>query len=104
MDVRSTYSRSAYPAGLLTFLLGGLAGASIALLFAPQSGRDTRHKVSRRMRDGVDAARDLGNRMVSRGRDIRDEASRTLSEALDSAQRGVTRASDAVRRSTDTTL
>jgi gas vesicle protein len=102
--------RTTYPPSLLTFLLGGLAGASIALLFAPQSGRDTRRSVSRRMRDGVDAARDLGSRVVSRGRDMRDEASRTLSQALDDAERSIDRAErDAplrtdTLRSTDTTL
>ncbi len=96
--------RSTYPTGLLTFLLGSLAGASIALLFAPQSGRDTRRRVGRRMRDGMDAARDLSQRVVSRGRDLRDEASRTLSEALDAAERRTESTLEKVRRSTDTTL
>jgi len=96
--------RSTYPAGLLTGLLGSLAGASIALLFAPQSGRDTRRRVSRTVRDGMDAARDLGQRVVSRGRDLQDEASRTLSEALDTAERGAEGTLERVRRSTDTAL
>jgi gas vesicle protein len=95
--------RSTYPASLITFLLGSLAGASIALLFAPQSGRDTRRTMGRKVRDGVDAARDLGQRVVSRGRDVKDEASRTLSEALDQAERAAERASDA-RFGADTTL
>lgn len=36
-----------YGAGaiLLSFLLGGIVGAGVALLFAPQSGRETRHKI-----------------------------------------------------------
>ena len=96
--------RSTYPAGLLTFLLGGLAGASIALLFAPQAGRETRRTVGRKVRDGMDAARDLSQRVVTRGRDIRDEASRTLSEALDSAERGAESTLERARRGTDTTL
>ncbi len=37
---------------LLAFLAGGMAGAAIALLFAPASGRETREKI----RDGVDEA------------------------------------------------
>jgi gas vesicle protein len=93
-----------YPPNLLTFLLGGLAGASIALLLAPQSGRETRRTVSRRMRSGVDAARDLGSRMVSRGREVGDEASRTLSDALDHAERATLRGEREPLRGTDTTL
>ena len=30
---------------LLSFLLGGVVGAGLALLFAPQSGRETRQKI-----------------------------------------------------------
>lgn len=97
--------RSTYPPSLLTFLLGGLAGASLALLFAPQSGRETRQTMRRRVRDGYGAARELGTRVVSRGRDMRDEASRTLSEALDDAERAVDRVErEAPLRTTDTTL
>ncbi len=39
---------------LLAFLIGGVAGAAIALLYAPASGRETRKKI----RDGVDDAGD----------------------------------------------
>jgi len=39
---------------LLTFLLGGLAGAAIALLWAPASGEETRKKI----REGMDDAGD----------------------------------------------
>lgn len=37
---------------LFAFLLGGLVGAGLAILFAPQSGAETR----RRIRDGVEGA------------------------------------------------
>lgn len=37
---------------LLAFLLGGAAGAAIALLFAPATGKETREKI----REGMDEA------------------------------------------------
>jgi gas vesicle protein len=40
------------------FALGGLAGAAIALLYAPQSGAETRRLVSERARRGADASRE----------------------------------------------
>ncbi|MBQ4278918.1 MAG: YtxH domain-containing protein [Rikenellaceae bacterium] len=36
---------------VLTFIVGALAGASIAMLFAPQSGKDTRKKIKGAMED-----------------------------------------------------
>mgnify|MGYP001583007069 CR=1 FL=1 len=39
---------------LLAFLLGGIAGAAIALLYAPSSGEETRKK----LKDGLDDAGD----------------------------------------------
>jgi gas vesicle protein len=92
--------RSTYPPSLLTFLLGSLAGASLALLFAPQSGRETRQTMSRRVRDGVDAARDLSQRVVHRGRELGDEASRRMSDAIETAERRADRAASALRDET----
>ncbi len=89
--------RSTYSSTLLSFLLGSLAGAGLALLFAPRSGRDTRQAVGRRVRDGVDAALELKDRVVSRGRDLKEEADRTLSEAVDTAERTEERAREPYR-------
>jgi gas vesicle protein len=50
---------------LLAFLVGGVAGAAIALLFAPASGRETREK----LRDGMDEA---GEWTKDRFEDARD--------------------------------
>jgi gas vesicle protein len=100
VDDRST---STYPPNLLTFLLGGLAGASLALLFAPQSGRATRQSMRRHVQDGVDAARDLGQRVTRKGRELAGEGERTMRDALASAERGAERLDQSLR-SSDTTL
>lgn len=46
---------------LLAFVVGGIAGAAVALLFAPATGEETRDFLGQRAREGrekvVDAAR-----------------------------------------------
>ena len=42
---------------LSVFVLGGLIGAGLALLFAPRSGKDTGEKLSDMARDAADRLR-----------------------------------------------
>jgi gas vesicle protein len=95
-EARSFDEHAAYP-HVLTFLLGGLAGASLALLLAPQSGRDTRQAVGRRVRGGVSAARDLKSRIGRRGEELRDRASRAMSDVAEEARSAVDSIEDAAR-------
>jgi gas vesicle protein len=62
------------------FVLGGLAGASLAPLLAPRPGRETRQMVASRIRDGERYAR----RGIERGRKV---VARTVREGKDLAQR-----------------
>jgi gas vesicle protein len=55
---------------LVSFLLGGLTGASLAVLFAPQSGQETRGQIRTRGREVARNSRELGARMKERGRGI----------------------------------
>jgi gas vesicle protein len=41
---------------MLAFLVGAAAGAAVALLFAPASGKDTRDFISEKAREGRDKA------------------------------------------------
>jgi gas vesicle protein len=41
---------------LVAFIAGALAGAAVALLFAPASGDDTREYIGQRAREGRDRA------------------------------------------------
>ena len=52
---------------LVSFLLGGLTGASLAVLFAPQNGEETRGQILERGRDVARSSRALGARMKERG-------------------------------------
>jgi gas vesicle protein len=64
---------------LMAPLLAGLAGAGIALLFAPRSGRDTRHSLQKKaddMRDNLEdnlrQAQQTLEHNISRAQQIRD--------------------------------
>ena len=74
-------NRTTYLSPMLCFLAGGLAGAGVALLLAPQSGKDTRETVRRTLRETDDSARELKDRVVRRGEEIRVEATRRVGAA-----------------------
>jgi gas vesicle protein len=76
MEVRTTYSTE-----LLCFVVGGVTGAALALLWAPQSGKSTRETMGRKLRDTAGSARELKDRLVRGAEEIRDEAGRRLDQA-----------------------
>jgi len=47
---------------LISFLLGGLAGAALAALFAPATGLETRRRIGLGVRDGLEGGRTLARR------------------------------------------
>ena len=63
------------------FFLGGLAGASLALLLAPRPGRETRQRVAARIRDGERFAR----RGIERGRQVVARTMRTTRDLAEGA-------------------
>ena len=65
---------------LLSFLVGSLAGAALAILFAPRSGRETREKLSERIKDGLDHGRDLGSEVAARSQNLQEQAVDFLEE------------------------
>jgi len=72
---------------LASFVLGGLAGATAALLLAPQSGQDSRRAIGRRIRDEVDKGRTAGTRIAGKGRELLDGASSYLGKQVDEQER-----------------
>jgi gas vesicle protein len=51
---------------MLAFMMGAIAGAAVALLFAPATGEETREFIGQKAREGRDKARDA----VDQGREI----------------------------------
>jgi gas vesicle protein len=60
---------------LLSFMLGALSGAALAILFAPRSGRETRELLGEKLRETADRSRKLGEQAIEKGREIAEDAS-----------------------------
>jgi gas vesicle protein len=73
---------------LLWFLAGGAIGATIALLYAPQTGRETRRIIQRKTRDGREALVDGGRDLVDKGRDLYEKGRRVADDAAEMLERG----------------
>lgn len=57
------------PGGLLVaFIAGAVAGAAVALLYAPATGEDTREYLGQRAREGRERARDNLNTAFEKAR------------------------------------
>jgi gas vesicle protein len=86
---------------VLAFLLGGLAGAALALLYAPRSGKETRDLLNERMREAGERGRELKEEAVGRGRAVIDDATAYVErqrQELDSRKERFAAAVDAGRQ------
>ena len=64
---------------LLAFLLGAVAGAAVALLYAPAAGQETREFLGEKARAGRDRAADA----AAKGRDMVNQGRETISTAIE---------------------
>ena len=93
-----------HEAGVGPLLLGLVLGAGVALLFAPQSGEETRRSIARRARRAQDAAQELVEDMsgvvAEKYHDVRDRVGERIDatlDAVDAKRRQVANAFDAGR-------
>ena len=91
-------------AGIGPLLLGLALGAGVALLFAPQSGEETRRAVARRARRAQDAAQDfvedVSGTVADKFKQVRatvEERIDATFDAVDAKKRQVTNAVEAGR-------
>jgi len=81
---------------MLSFLLGGLAGAALATLFAPRSGEETRELLGEKIRQGAERGRNLRERAVTKGREVMDDAAGYVERQRDTLEKRRDRLAQAV--------
>ena len=64
---------------LVSFVLGAITGAAVALLYAPGSGEETRRKLAEKAREG----RDRAEQMARDGREFFNRHRDDLASAVD---------------------
>jgi gas vesicle protein len=70
------------------FVAGAAIGATVALLYAPQSGRETRRVLHKKTRQGREALSESGKEWVEKGRELYEKGLRVADEAADLIERG----------------
>jgi len=73
---------------LVWFVAGAAIGSALTLLYAPQSGRDTRRLLGRKAKRGSDALADAGRDALDKGRDLYEKGRRVADEAAELFERG----------------
>ncbi len=78
---------------LLSFVLGGVVGAAVALLLAPQSGRETRQRIRNFTDDVKDRAKEYAGGMREkvtssyvRGKDFLEDKKSAITKAVEAGK------------------
>ena len=72
--------RSETTSTVWAFLVGGAAGAALAMMFAPRPGRETREKLGEKIREGAEYGRELRQKMMRKGDQLKEDARRYAAE------------------------
>ena len=72
----------------LWFVAGVAVGSTLALLFAPSSGRVTRRRISRVAERGRETLTETGQDLVDRGKDLYEKGRKMADEAAEMFDRG----------------
>ena len=70
------------------FLAGAVVGAAVALVLAPNSGKDTRKYLSKTTKNTREAMESSGRDMMERGKELYDRGKKVVEDAGDLFERG----------------
>jgi len=70
------------------FVTGALIGATVAVLYAPKSGKDTRQYIADRAQQGRDAVESAGENIVDTSREMFDRGRKLVEDAAELFERG----------------
>jgi gas vesicle protein len=73
---------------LVWFTAGAAIGATIALLYAPQTGKDTRRYIGKRTRAGREALVDAGGDVADKAKELFEKGRQMADDAADLFERG----------------
>ena len=82
--------------GLWTFAIGFMAGAASALLFAPQSGDETRDLLAEKARRGIDQGSKAIRDAAAQGADVVQKARQQARETIETGKAAYSKAVSAV--------
>ena len=77
-----------YGSKAVWFMAGIAIGATVALLYAPASGENTRRHLTRKVQKGRDALADSGSDLLERGREMYERGRKLADEAAEMFERG----------------
>ena len=73
---------------LVWFLLGAAVGASVALMYAPQSGDRTRRMIGRKLADGREVLEEQGSELLEKSRDLFEKGRKVADDAAELFEKG----------------
>lgn len=77
-----------YGSKVVWFMAGIAIGATIALLYAPASGDETRRMIAKKTKQGREALSDSGREMLERGKEMYEKGRRMADDAAEMFERG----------------
>jgi gas vesicle protein len=73
---------------LVWFLIGAAMGASVALLYAPQSGDRTRRLIGRKLADGREVLEEQGSELLEKSRELFEKGRKVADDAAELFEKG----------------